>query len=542
MQKIFKKSLALAVSAALCLTAFIGCLSVNAVGATTEPAQSYVVEKVEGIPGETVLINVKGSNLITICGQSLDVKLPVGLTVNRLLKPDKTTELIAIGTEDGGDYNKVVSEKGTTLKFVDIINFPAYSDTPAIETATFEFYIEAVILEDAAVGTVYDITLEGQFADYGEKWIETTTITNGSVTVKSAEVPCEHNYEFVSAVPATDSTNGSIVFKCSECGSEVTEEVTYLLQSTLATPSIGCTSTTQLIINITKRNYADSTEGFAVVTHHFGNGAADDIAVYNVNDAEDNGTAYRWNIGVQSVNFTDTFSTVFYSKRDGKWVSGMARDFSIKDSAMSVVKSATSEEKMKKVAANLLVMGAKAQVNFNYNIADLADAELVGEYEQYINKENPTVERTGENYIPVPNDFQETHKVVIATPSISLGESISFNHKAVTNFYSNPSELTDLKLVVTYTSFNGASVTDTITDYKLDERNRPTFKVDVIAPNMRTPVAVAVYNGDIMVSETATYSIEAILASTIAADSNNQNLVDLVYAIMNYSDAAKEAF
>lgn len=178
MQKIFKKSLALAVAAALCLTAFIGCLSVNAEGSNP----SYVVEDVTGAPGATVKINVKGSNLTDICGQDVDVVLPKALTVSKVCWADNT-EMIKISEDDGGDYNILEKEDNTVLRFVDIINFPAGNNNEAITTQDFDFYIEAVIPQDAVAGTAYDVVLNGKFANYGEALLDNVSVTNGKVTV-----------------------------------------------------------------------------------------------------------------------------------------------------------------------------------------------------------------------------------------------------------------------------------------------------------------------------------------------------------------------
>lgn len=179
MQKIFKKSLALAVSAALCLTAFIGCLTVNAAGEASNP--SYVVEDVTGAPGDTVEINVTGSNIINICGQLLDVKLGNGLTFVKAY--NSKGELLPISDPEGvGDYNLINGSDGSTIvRFVEIINFR--DETP---TENFDLTIEATIPEEAVAGTTYDVTLDGQFANIKEEWV-VVDIKNGVVTVESGE-------------------------------------------------------------------------------------------------------------------------------------------------------------------------------------------------------------------------------------------------------------------------------------------------------------------------------------------------------------------
>ena len=66
MEKIFKKSLALILSAALCLTALVGCLTVSAAeGDTTKPV--YSVGSVEGAAGAEVEVVASFSEISNVC-------------------------------------------------------------------------------------------------------------------------------------------------------------------------------------------------------------------------------------------------------------------------------------------------------------------------------------------------------------------------------------------------------------------------------------------------------------------------------------------
>ena len=66
------------VSAAICLTALIGCLSVSAANGD---APAYTVATVEGKKGETVDVNVTGTDLTEICGQSVNIIFAEGLEI-----------------------------------------------------------------------------------------------------------------------------------------------------------------------------------------------------------------------------------------------------------------------------------------------------------------------------------------------------------------------------------------------------------------------------------------------------------------------------
>lgn len=181
MKKIFKKSLAIMVSAAICLTALIGCLSVSAANGE---APVYTVATVEGKKGETVDVNVTGADLTEICGQDLSIIFAAGLTIGTVHDNITNDDLVCDPDGDGMQYNVIVNDDGTnTLKMVDIINFPEYTGSPELVTGKFDVTISVTIPADAAAGTEYPITIdESQFADYDEEWV-LPTLKGGMITV-----------------------------------------------------------------------------------------------------------------------------------------------------------------------------------------------------------------------------------------------------------------------------------------------------------------------------------------------------------------------
>ena len=197
MKKIFKKSLAIMVSAAICLTALIGCLSVSAANGE---APVYTVATVEGKKGETVDVNVTGADLTKICGQSVDIKFAAGLEIGKVHDDFNNKDLSLVNDETGGDYNILSNEDGTkTVRLVDIINFPEYGDTPALVTASFDVTISVTIPADAVAGTEYPVTIdESQFADYDEAWVE-PALTNGKITVVEDVAPVEDAITYTTA-------------------------------------------------------------------------------------------------------------------------------------------------------------------------------------------------------------------------------------------------------------------------------------------------------------------------------------------------------
>lgn len=536
MEKIFKKSLALVLSAALCLTALVGCLTVSAEGTAAKP--TYALNAVEGKPGDTVTVTADITNVSEVCAHLIDIVFPTDLTLGKVTDSLGNTYLsyeawVAAGSNSETPYyNPVAKTDGNHVCLVEFINWPSGDD--AISTTSMKFFFECTIPTGATAGTVYTLTPTVQAGKYDDDTkLMDVEVTPGKVTVTTATV-CEHDWKFVSAVPATyDSTGetakGSITFKCSKCEATDTEEVSYLKASTLATPEIGLGSTTELKLRLTTKNYGNSTDGYVQVTHTYLNGAAPSVFSLNINEAELS-TNYIWNVAVRTVNFTEEFNTTLYTKRDGVWVSGNARAFSIQSAAMSVVKG--SVETYKTVAANLLKMGAEAQKAFDYATDNLADAQLTGSYADYVTTTTPTIEKNDTNYSPVQN-AKANKKVGFRTPSIGLSDSTMFNIVAVTTYYEGATD--DLKLKLSYTSYNGATVNRTLALAEVSANNYDV-SYGMTAPNLRVPVSIQVFNGDTAVSDVAIYSIESLLTLT------NEKYSKLANAMINYSDSVKEVF
>ena len=186
MKKIFKKSLAIMVSAAICLTALIGCLSVSAANGD---APVYTVATVEGKKGETVDVKVTGDDLTKICGQDLSIIFAKGLTIGTVHDNIINEDLTCDPEGDGMQYNVIANDDGTnTVKMVDIINFPEYGEgesyNPPLVTGTLDVTISVTIPADAAADTEYPITInESQFADYEEEEWVYPILNNGKITV-----------------------------------------------------------------------------------------------------------------------------------------------------------------------------------------------------------------------------------------------------------------------------------------------------------------------------------------------------------------------
>lgn len=210
MKKIFKKSLAIMVSAAICLTALIGCLSVSAANGTG----TFTVGSDTGKPGELVTVPIElaytssnGEDGMGIAASLFDVSFDTdALTITDIAAGEDATYTPDLGDVPGGEdvppqdiYTvEYRSTDGETISVVDgavrILAMPADNETVLTSmTVNLTFTIN-----EGAAAQDYAITItEQQTCDYGqatpdgfgsftyadnEEFID-MTITNGKITV-----------------------------------------------------------------------------------------------------------------------------------------------------------------------------------------------------------------------------------------------------------------------------------------------------------------------------------------------------------------------
>lgn len=196
MEKIFKKSLALVLSAALCLTALVGCLTVSAADETT-PAYAIGTDA-KGKVGDTVEVIAEYTNISTVCGHYVTVTFPANFTVKEVYQAKESADgetyklLTAYkeGSEENWQYKMDVVEGKTAIKSCDIINFFASEGSEHnVTTGSLKFKF-VVTIGEVVVGE-YPVTIAVEAASQDEMWI-TPVITNGKITVE-ANTPA-HTY------------------------------------------------------------------------------------------------------------------------------------------------------------------------------------------------------------------------------------------------------------------------------------------------------------------------------------------------------------
>lgn len=361
------------------------------------------------------------------------------------------------------------------------------------------------------------------------------------------EPTCDHaNKTLVEATPASSEKPGLLDYDCPDCDDDdsIDITVTYNAYSVMQTPDIECTATTNLIFKTSSGLFpyignGDVTEGIVVIVHTYADGTTKST-VFTLGDATVDGKTYKWFVGVPGKMMADSYAATLYTKAGDTWYSAASIDASVKNSAMAVVRG-TGTDKVKKLVANLLVMGAKSQIRFKYNYggdaSKLADAELLAnpEYSKYITTTKPSIEMTDENCINKPDATKVFHQ----TPDIMMEDAVMFRYKMLTNFYADADKLTDMRLELSYEQADGSIKTEVVTDINLEAGSTTKYiaSYGVPARYMRKPVSATLYNGDTVVAPTVVFSIECLLSTLTSEDD-----VNLAIAIMNYSDAAEANF
>ena len=247
MKKIFKKSLAIMVSAAICLTALIGCLSVSA---ATRGEGTFTVGSVSGKPGASVTVPIElaytssnDEDGMGIAASLFDVSYNTNaLTITDIAAGEDATYVPNLGdVQGGGDvppqdiYTVDYRSNGETISVVDdavrILAMPAYNETvPAdSETVLTSMTVNLTFtINEGAAAQDYAITItEQQTCDYGqatpdefggftyaddEEFIE-MSITDGKVTVTEDHVHAYGDFQY-----KIDENNYCITYKTCECG------------------------------------------------------------------------------------------------------------------------------------------------------------------------------------------------------------------------------------------------------------------------------------------------------------------------------------
>lgn len=564
MEKIFKKSLALVLSAALCLTALVGCLTVSAEGTAAKP--TYALNAVEGKPGDTVTVTADITNVSEVCAHLIDIVFPTDLTLGKVTDSLGNTYLsyeawVAAGSNSETPYyNPVAKTDGNHVCLVEFINWPSGDD--AISTTSMKFFFECTIPTGATAGTVYTLTPTVQAGKYDDDTkLMDVEVTPGKVTVTTATV-CEHDWKFVSAVPATGSDNsantetskGSITLQCSKCDVKKTEPVNYNYYARTAMVGINLESETIMRFGARyERDFsristgANITQGYIVLDQVRGDVQVSSkvTSFADCDDAVDasNYKVYNATIGLIAVAMSDNVSSNVYAydETTDAWYNGMTLTSSIASTGLAILQT-SKVDLQKTMLVNLLNYGAAVQTEKDVNTANLANANIA-DYQNYAKAAD---EITDTISLPTTTDdakiFWFNKFQLLLDSKITNAASFRLSSAYTGEDKDTAIDMTGYTVEIKYTNFKGTPIVIEVpsSEFLPEGRvNRHTVEMPFDAADLRAKVTYSVkLNGESAGPESVC-SIEALVNGVLNQSSTSAARKVSLNAMMAYSDAAK---
>ena len=221
-----------------------------------------------------------------------------------------------------------------------------------------------------------------------------------------------------------------------------------------------------------------------------------------------------------------------------------SRAYSIKEYAMKFLNATPSsnatETKLRTLLVDMLNYGAAAQIYFNYNTDNLANADLTEEQKAYGTQTNPEI-NANDNMVRNPDGLIELKGTSVSATSI-IRLNFGFALKDV--------NIEDVEVVFDYTDIRGVAqqyVVDgtDISWYQLSEDEiRYSVAFDKYGTTqLRDEFTISFRNkttGE-QIGDSCTTSVEANLTGLLSEE-DDQELIDLIYAMMKYGDSAETYF
>lgn len=237
--------------------------------------------------------------------------------------------------------------------------------------------------------------------------------------------------------------------------------------------------------------------------------------------------------GMTAVQMGDQITAQLIMEDGGLSYTSGKDSYSIHTYALSQLSKSSSTAALKRVCAELLRYGAKAQIFKAYRTNALCDSSMSAESRSYL-QELDTV-----TFGMSKGDTNDLPSAPIAW----AGKGLNLDSKIQLVFVFLPGEyaqsLDKLSLRLTYEDIYGQVQETVIENCSLyhEAKGYYAFYFDkLLAAELRQVVSAAVYDGDTQVSSTMEYRADSY------GNGKNGNLLELCKAMCAYSDAAKSYF
>jgi len=488
MTKLLKKSLALVLTLALCLSAMACCFIVSAEG--EEPTRTLTIELDETtanpVAGDTVILNVVGS-WTDVAGAEFTV---TGLEAYDLtLTPTNTEDDVLYEHADG------------TVKFVDGNNEPL--DDGVLFSISFVA---------ATAGNYTAAIADVVFCDVDENDV--------AVTYPNADAP----FTFTVAEPVVEPEEPEVEVTSATYNHSISLNAglavnIYLLQTD------DWASCSNLYMEIETEDYSTGELTYTTETLY----VASMEPVYL-------SKAYRYQFvytGIDAREIASRFTATVYgvdAKGNVIFTSDVDDDYSVLDYCVS--QFGKTNEAFKVVLADLLNYGAAAQANFSYRVNEPVNtlASVVDYVEQYETKTAPTLDATSSK--------EGTGVNISNTVTCeSVVELVCAVKKADVAAY----DFDSLKFKLTYGGNTYEMDSSVFTNLSTDTYYRAYYG-GLLSTQFSEDIIIGLYEGDTLISVIRTYSIEAYCISQIEKYAVGTTQNTLYTMLMTYGYSAANYF
>ena len=545
MKKIWQKSLASMVSAALCLTAFVGCLTVNAATTYQGTITSDGVEVTETAESANVTLNISSPE--------------AAMNIAAIAATTDFGTLTAVTVK--GDNCKIddIKDLAKGRFYVDAIDNNKGFNTAAV-TLTFT-KAEKVEVGNHPVTITY--FAKESAATFNEDIVNLTVNGDININVTASTSVCEHTWVVSGATPATDATNGTATFTCSKCGKTETN-VPVSFDANARFVLVSATYSSEILMNFdAAESYLGSYEEIAIVVDKEvwnANGeTTHDYTYYNASDITDTYVhksglnMLRWSLGIPPKMANDNVTAMIYLKRNGQWYNGTTATRSLVQYATNVYPS-VQDENEKVLIASMLNYATWAQKHFNYDANNLALDKLTDK--TYVSD----VKVSAIDHFSKEVDSSTVDSVIWAGASLNMESKTEINFEFAAGAEVDPTTLTfnvwqsdatgSINNLVQYVH-KSVATEQQLKDGHYFEYNRtvstyktylPTYS-DFFAKDMRVLVKASVTDANgVQIADTLTYSVESRVARAWADSSMNDIEKNMYNAMLTYGDAAAAMF
>ncbi len=255
--------------------------------------------------------------------------------------------------------------------------------------------------------------------------------------------------------------------------------------------------------------------------------------VFIIEDSYLNGSYYYFTLtGINALQMGDDVQAVLYMMKGEQEYYSKTDVYSVATYAYRQLNNST-DENLKRMCANLLQYGAKAQLWKSYRTNALVDAAMTQAHRAYLTDLNSVT-------------FNSNNQTIqdVANPSVTWGgKALKMETKVTVRFVMNTTNykgnLENLSLHISFVNVNGVTENVVMTEHVVYDASRNFYSFDfdgLLASELRAVMSVAVFEGDTQVSPTLKYSVDTF------GNGKTGTLGTAVQAMIAYSDSALAYF